>query len=89
MRRWLAEKLAPEAFDAERRLEWFRIELQDGRRWLAEFDVLAAFIDRLWAGETNHFRSLDEEPVASKWHWEISRFREQLRHPTPPQETTE
>ena len=77
---WLARRLAPAVFLNAQRYERMLSEVSYERQWLAyDFPKVGAFAERLLVSDHNHWRSLDEEPVQSRWHWNISDFREQLR----------
>jgi hypothetical protein len=79
--RRIARLLAPEAFRDADRYEHLRREIETAQQWLShDFPEIGALTNYLLIGDHNHWRSLDELPVQSKWSPDIGRFREQLRH---------
>lgn len=84
MRRWLARKLFPEAFEKAERYDWMQNEMAMCQRWLAhDAPAIGAFIERLWTTEKWHFhRGLPLLPQP-KWRVDIAAFRDQLRKEFP------
>lgn len=80
MRKLLARLLAPEVTRQAERYERMRCEIETAAQWLShDFPEVGAFTNYLLIGDRNHWRSLDELPVPSRWNPDIGGFREQLR----------
>lgn len=76
MREWLKWKIAPEEM-AE--LERWRVEWNEYRAWLAEFELVAMALDNLRA-EVDGKESLDAcHPPGEKGPWGVHGLRERMR----------
>lgn len=79
LRRWLARKLCPEAFEAEEDLHWLKAELVCDRLWLKEMREIDAYLSRILAKLHNKRRKSGEPYIMTKWASDTVRFRDQLR----------
>jgi hypothetical protein len=87
MRKWLARKLYPEAFEKAERYDWLASEVATAQRWLGEFGQIRAFIEWLHGVEGWYFHRGLPLPPQPKWRTDISAFREQLRKCEPTENT--
>jgi hypothetical protein len=84
LKRWVAEKLAPDVALRARKYDWLESRVHESYRWLGEFDQIVAWLQWTIEGEQNSWQKLDEEST-NRWPWygAIPDFREQLRRKFP------